>query len=369
MIAFISATPHHTWDAIVMAKKMFPNEKCDLYLCDNCDNFLDIAKRLEYEKIFEDIIPCRIKKLYGNDYKNRIIRSVKRTLWFIGWRGFLRKYAPIKKKKYSKVFLAGMDDGRCFMLTRFKQISPDVEPVYFEDGANDYLYDSHVKHQGKKTLLAKLVGLKYEIGYNIKKAYVLSPECVASSDYEYFSIPKIDAEKDNELKEILNRVFGYKHYGINEKAIYLFNRIPSVAERMEKIIKYISDKYGNNSIILKDHPRLPAEGYDGIKRIPKENEILWECMCLNNDFSDKVLISHCSTALFTPKFIFDQEPVMIFLFNMLRCPSMEKGDRRRSFEIFVEKLRGVYRDKSKVFLPNTEEELYEYLEKVMNKNG
>ncbi len=369
MIAFISFTPHHTWNAIVMHKKMFPNEKCDLYISDSCEGYLEIAERLKKENLFVDVIPCEMKKLFCNECKSKIARKIKRARYFIGWRSFLKKYAPIKKVKYSKVFLAGLDDPRCFMLTRMKQINPDIEVMYYEDGANDYLYASHTKHRGKKAFLARLVGLKYEIGYNIKKSYISCPECVSSSDFEYLPIPAINAEKDVEIKALLNRVFDYKYYSIDEKVVYLFNRIPSVADGMEKVMSYIFEKYGSESIILKDHPRLPAEGYEGIKRIPKENETLWECMCLNNDFSDKILISHCSTALFTPKFFFGQEPIMIFLFKMLKCPSLEKNGRRESFEIFVEKLRSTYGDKSKVFLPESEEELNQYLEKVINKNG
>ena len=352
-----------------MAKKMFPNEKCDLYLSDSSDCYLDIVECLKKEKVFEDVIPCSVKKLFCSDCKNGLARKIKRTLYFIFWRRFLRKNAPIKKVKYSKVFLAGLDDQRCFMLTRMHRLNPDIEVVYFEDGANDYLYSSHVKHNKKKSFLAKIVGLKYEIGYNVKQSYVSSPECVTSSDFEYLPLPMIDQRNDTELKDIINRTFGYKEYKINEKVVYLYNKIPSVAKEMEKVISDIAEKYGNEQIILKDHPRLHAQGYDGIKRIPQEYEVMWETMCLNNDFSDKILISHCSTALFTPKFFFDQEPIIIFLFNMLRCSSLEQNGRRESFEIFVEKLRNVYRDKTKVFLPNSEEELSEYLKKVMNKNG
>ena len=172
MIAFISFTPHHVWNSIVMIKKMFPNEKCDLYLSDSTDGYLDIIDRLKKDNIFEDIIPCTVKKLFCSECKNKFIRMLRRSFYFIGWRVFLRKNAPIKEVKYSKVFLAGMDDQRCFMLTRMHQLNPDIEPIYFEDGANDYLYGSHVKHNRKKSFLAKIVGLKYEIGYNIKSSYI-----------------------------------------------------------------------------------------------------------------------------------------------------------------------------------------------------
>lgn len=368
MVAFISSTPHQTWDAIVMIKKMFPDEKCDLYLIDDCENYLETIELLKKENIFEDIVPCNVQNLFCAKYKKSYIRKIRRALYFIGWRGYLRKYAPIKKKKYSKVFLAVHDEARCFMLTRMHRLNPQIEACYYEDGANDYLCASHNKHTGKKVTFAKLVGLNYNVGNNIKKAYVLNPECVATEDFEFLPIPRIDTETDKELIEILNRVFKYKPYEIKEKVVYLYNRIVPVAKDLERIIQGISEKYGQDSIILKDHPRLPASGYEGVNRIPKENETLWEGMCMNNDFSDKILISHCSTSLYIPKFVFDQEPTLIFLFNMLKVRFLERSGRRESFEIFVEKLRSTYRDKSKVFLPETEEELNKYLEKIMKKD-
>ena len=95
---------------------------------------------------------------------------------------------------------------------------------------------------------------------------------------------------------------------------------------------------------------------------------MWEIMCANIDFSNKILISHCSTALYTPKFIFDQEPIVIFLFDMLVDDVLQSLNQMHAFEIFVDRLKETYRDKEKVFLPKSKEELLEYLEKVLSKN-
>ena len=161
MIAFISFTPHHTWNAIVMAKKLFPEEECHLYLSDSCSGYLDVVERVKREGVFTDVIPCQTLKLFCNECKNKYLRKIKRALYFLNWRGFLKKYAPIKRVKYDKVFFAGLDDPRCFILSGMKRFSPDMEACFYEDGANDYLYASHIKHKGIKARFARLVGLKY----------------------------------------------------------------------------------------------------------------------------------------------------------------------------------------------------------------
>ena len=255
MIAFISSTPHQTWNAIVMAKKLFPTEKCDLYLIDHCADYMESVNLLNKETVFEDIIPCRMMELLCSRYKNSVVRKIRRALYFIGWRGYLKKHAPVKNKKYSKVFIAVHDEARCFILSKMKKNNKDIEAFYYEDGANDYLYEPHGIHSGAKVKLAKLVGLNYNVGHGIKKSYVLNPECVVGNDFENLQIPIVDKTKDEELIALLNRAFHYKPYPIDEKIVYLFNRIPSVATEIEHSINKIVGIYGYNNLILKDHPR------------------------------------------------------------------------------------------------------------------
>ena len=69
MIAFISSTPHQTWDAMVMAKKLFPSEKSDLYLIDDCANYLETIDLLKKENFFEDIVPCKVQDLFCAKYE------------------------------------------------------------------------------------------------------------------------------------------------------------------------------------------------------------------------------------------------------------------------------------------------------------
>ena len=219
------------------------------------------------------------------DCKNSVVRKIKRLAHFIGWRGFLKKHAPIKANQYTKVFVAGKGDERGFILAGIKRFNPNAELIYYEDGAYDYLHNHRITQFGGKGVVAKLAGLDLSIQETIEKSYVLSPECVYGDRFEYFKIPTIDTAQDVELKNILNRVFEYKEFSISEKLVYLYNPIPSVESSMNNVIKNIADKHGYDDVLLKDHPRLHAEGYEGIKRIPKEKEVLWECMCMNDKTS------------------------------------------------------------------------------------
>ena len=366
MIAFTSSTPHQTWNAILMAKKLFPEEKCDLFLFDECAHYDKIADELRKTDVFENVYSCKVTRFMCHEVKNSLQRKVKKLTYFIFWKQFLKKYAPVEKK-YDKVFLASNDEPRCFILSRMKQLSPQLEAFYYEDGANDYISNPHPKHTGKKLRFAKLVGLDYGIGDNIRTTYVAEPSCVVTDEYELERIPSVDVQKDRELVELLNRVFGCKPYPIKEKAVFLFSEFSR--EEMNRINKELVfefvERYGEDSLLFKDHPRLPAAGYDGIRKFPKEHETLWECISMNTDCSQKILLSVISTSLYIPKFLFGQEPTLIFLYEVI--PVFTRPDRYRTFVEFVGRIRETYSDPSKVFVPKTKEELFAFLDGVMNE--
>lgn len=362
MIAFISSTPHQTWNSILMAKKLFPQEQCDLFLLDVCSNYTEIAEKLRNEDVFENIYPCQVAKFQCNNIKNSIIRKTKKCIYFIGWKYFLQKSVTITKQ-YNKVITASNDEPCCFLMSRMKVLNPDIKPYYFEDGSNDYIADAHPKHRGFKKSFAQLLGLDYSIGDSIDTTYVANPSCVASNEYKLEAIPTMDPEQDLELKSLFNRVFSYKPYSINEKLVFLFSRFrEELDEKSRSIVRKIVERYGKDSLLFKDHPRLPASGYEGVNKYPREKETLWECVCMNNDCKNKVLISVISSAMYVPKLLFDQEPVLVFLFRLI--PALTNV-REKSFYDFTLRLRKVYSDPSKVFIPETEEELFSYLDGIM----
>lgn len=365
MIAFISSTPHQTWNSIIMTKKMFPQERCDLFLLDICSNYIEIAENLRKEDVFENIYPCQIAKFQCNSIKNPITRKIKKCIYFIGWKHFLHQSVTIAKQ-YDRVITASNDEPSCFLMSRMKALNPLIKPYYFEDGANDYIADAYPKHHGFKKNFGKLFGINYNIGDSIDTTYVASPPCVASDQYTPEAIPTIYPDKDLELKSILNRVFSCDPFVINERSVFLFSPSRSIesAEKSHKIVHKIVGRYGVDKLLFKDHPRLPAEGYEGIRKYPQEKETLWECVCLNNDCSNKVLISVFSSSMYVPKLLFNQEPILVFLFRLI--PAFNNEKREKSFYDFVLRLQGIYSNSSKVFIPETEEELFAFLDGVMN---
>ena len=363
MIAFIASTPFQIWNAIVMKEKLFRDENSDIYIIDHFADYNVIAERLKKEQVFEDVFACQTKDFEFVTQKNPFVRKLIQACHFIGWRGYMKKRFPVNKK-YSKVIIASHDSVRTIMVCKMKKYNPDLEALFFEDGAYDYLWNVHGKHTGLKYWFGKLVGINYDHTDNIKKDYVLCPECVLNSRFELLKIPNIDIDKDKDLIQIINRVFDYKPYNISSKMVYLYQPLGETStNETNALIKRIADVFGKENVILKDHPRLPAKSSD-IEKIPKEKECLWECMVMNNDFSNKILITPFSTASYTSKFLFGKEPTIIYLYEVLQSSGMMPKDKE-AFSAFVNKLKECYSDPNKVFVPKTEEELFNYLEKCV----
>jgi hypothetical protein len=81
------------------------------------------------------------------------------------------------------------------------------------------------------------------------------------------------------------------------------------------------------------------------------------------DIDDRCLVSINSTALFNPKLLFDQEPYIIFVYKLVKLFydwSLFEG----TIKLFVEE----YRDKEKIMIPESIEELREYLDRYKNRH-
>lgn len=177
-------------------------------------------------------------------------------------------------------------------------------------------------------------------------------------------LPKlVTAEK--ELKELLNYVFSYNEKCLTEKFIFLdqtknkdFNmeRLATKALIWEKIANIVPKR----EFVIRLHPHdmgkldMPGLVFD-------KKRSLWELVCINEVNDEKVLIGYCSTALITPKFIFDLEPIIISLYKLIEFYSKEK--EREIDKIFMG-LRESYRRKERVITPENIAELETALKKI-----
>lgn len=86
-----------------------------------------------------------------------------------------------------------------------------------------------------------------------------------------------------------------------------------------ELFEIVAEKVGRNNIIVKRHPRNRYDRFTPAGYRVMENETIpWEVVLLQNDISNKVLITLTSGAVMTPQLIFNKPIPSIHLVNMMQ---------------------------------------------------
>ena len=121
--------------------------------------------------------------------------------------------------------------------------------------------------------------------------------------------------------------------------------------------------------MVRVHPRNQSGVYEEKGYSEDANTgIPWEEVLIYNDFSDKILVTSFSTAVFTPKIICNQEPRVIFLKRELlsRRNNGNEGEMD-AFDRFAEGVKEMYSDPSRICIPRTRGEMLEQLKEWQNE--
>ena len=143
--------------------------------------------------------------------------------------------------------------------------------------------------------------------------------------------------------------------------IFLSQRLIGLNISMDlaKYIEYAFNKAGIEKFCYRLHPAEVdnSQEYNEMFSLPNE---MWELVCYRYINDCKVLITINSSAAFSPFKLYNIEPYVIFIYKVVGLRSEEL----RVSESIVESLKSAYSDQSKIFVPNTEEELIEILSKI-----
>ena len=258
---------------------------------------------------------------------------------------------------------------------RFPTILYDVnrtaEVWFIEDGTVNY-YGNILDHFGSKR--------KYLIRAFFNKGQdVIRPTRVYVNNAEYAhgvyeaeikQLPRyVGCEKG--YISFLRDVFGSTDRYLNKKIVYLSFPVEELDNRRKHLLKGIHRKtieslsaYSEVTIV-KRHPREREVDFYGLDM--EEQNTLWEMLCLDSINDESILISYCSTAQFTPKYLFDKEPYLVFTYQLYH-DLMDNEGRRQSNTLLVESLKKEYRNPEKIIVTETLEEYVNILNALIVQN-
>lgn len=354
---FLCVTPFHVLTAITLNIQL--GYKSDIFIMDMIPDSEGYVERIKKENIFNDVILLSRREMWDNS-------NSRKTMYIEALKGYfkikkmIRTHMP-KIDEYTDVFIPCMDIPGRYIYCYKKKYKDSIKIHIFDEGIGsyiDYAYSmTKVDYLARRFILGrKTVSEDFDI-------FLYSPEYYATITKEKkYSINRINI-LNKAYSNIIKRVFRYdKKYDVKNKYI-IFDTV-RVEEgfkdgglNINNLFSSIVDK--KKDVIVKPHPRDAFHyidcGYYSEIGIP------FEVICYLNDFSDKCLITLHSSACYYPKLLFDQEPQIVFLYNITR-PYI--GNYFEDELLYMNSLKDIYENPDKVFIPKTIQEFNNGLERI-----
>lgn len=360
---YICTTPYQVIAAISML--MEHGDEADLVVVPQFVKAAEYVDRIKHANVFKEVILVDTTKIEA--YKRRKSKS----LFGLGivW-NYVRLGSIVRSivgdKQYTSIYISSQANiGRLISLYYMKH---GAEIILFDDGEGSYDNDKIYKAQGIDSFIRRIIFGKKAIELGTKRR-LYSPDLYRSIYGAKDDVERINAwTGDSSTLELINYICGYSQEArIQEKAVFLDTIVEEAfgskaADEYNKMLEIIINSFGDD-LIIKKHPRdLNQKGTT--TKVYQYQEIPFEVICANSAIEDKVLITAASTAVLMPKIMFDQEPVIIWLYQLLSKKEMTQKRQR-----FLSSVKKLYREENRFLIPQSLDELESMLQEVLAKYG
>jgi len=367
--AYFCSSAYHVFTAINLKSHDMESES-DLYILNNFGSSKTLRDNAEKLGMFKKVVlldTLAVNKRHSLD--NTLLRYYQKIHNLVFYKSLLKDYMDLDVY-YDHVYIGFPDLVTQYAIIHFKTLNKNLKVSIYEDGLISY-YRPIYPIKGVKKLFKKLFK-KYSVldEYDEYLFYDRTLCNASQEEYNIVNIPKIKPD-DEFLKKAYNTVYNYtENDDFDEKYVYIEQLLKHFSQdvtdidfdkRNMDIYNQLIDNMDNDKLLLKIHPRSSADNYPKGK-IYKNSDAIWEVCCMNNDMRDRAVISVSSSAVFTPKLVFDFEPTVILLYKLvLKGVTWEYFDDLNNY---VEKFKKLYSDESKILIPETEEEFAEILKNL-----
>jgi len=242
--------------------------------------------------------------------------------------------------------------------------------VFIEDGIGTYQGDTRkLDFTNIKYRILSFFKLAY-YGINVDSLYLNNINMYKVD--RWTEIKEAPSLRNNSTIKVINNIFCYKYKQINFKFILLdtpktdFRPISNNLSRRNLIalIATIVD----NKIIIRAHPfdyncsiALYKDLFPITPPVIDDCDNIWELTCKNSINNNHVIISFFSSGAFYPKYLFNEEPYIIFLYKFQKISHKQYC----TFEEQITILQSAYVDSNKIMTPSSLVELKQMLLKLV----
>lgn len=360
MIFFYGYTQFHVFNIINLKLSLHPEDRAiAVFVRPDDANTKQYYRPLVDNGIVERIIDFDSKWINDADLRSKL-RSMPAVI-----KSILNSHARISKlsfpEKIDILYSYGSSVEMYLLLDHIKKTNnSDVQLVCYEEGTGSYCYPA----DNRLGRLAKLVIgkiLKIDMPAVFDKQLLYQPDCIGTEKKcTLEAMPQIDKR----LAPVFNNIFGYADRGDYSRAVFF----DGPDYELDKLLRKTIMESGLRGITIKMHPRGVSREYISDETAFLYEGVQWETICANHNTQEKILISHFSTSLFSPKAIYGEEPYLIFLYNLIEIKQLNERKISGSLMDYFEKFKCTYSHPERIFVPNSVPELKHILETIGNGN-
>jgi len=235
---------------------------------------------------------------------------------------------------------------------------------YLEDGIGSYFGDvRRMTTSRRRGLVLKMLGAN-----EAPEALYLNYPDIYTGDITN-NVRKIPNRENELTNEVIDKLYnpGFDVSYNTKSVIYLdqplffMNNIMRGEETEKQILNILYSEF-QNDLLIRKHPKSEDNHYALGKDIRYDNNgAQWETICVRKLHDSNILVGIHSTALVSPKLICNKEPYVVFLYKVFGFQDEEK------LNTFVGKIKNMYADKEKVFVPENLDELSEILLTIQSR--
>lgn len=349
MVAIFCSTPYQLIIACQLRNTIYKEKIVHLYILNHFKNSDIVYENIKNQFFFNEVIFSDCVNFTKSISEKTIKRYLQKIIHFYNYKKLAHKYFKIQNQKYDSVLFSYPDIVIQIAVKKIFKNNNNLRVRMFEDGSGGYSNRIR-KTTGLKKIFNFFSGSSIVDDYT--EIWAFQPSLIKNPNIEVKKIPSVNRE-DLEFKNLINRIFDCGQIEIKERIVFFeqpFN--------FDKLLNSIIKKLLTFNYVIKLHPRTSNKDFENYNLFPSNN-IPWEVIALNNKTEEKVLISFYSTALITGKIMFDEEPIIIFLYNLSELRGVyDIGDDHREF---INNLKKTYRDPSRIMIPNELEEITKFL--------
>lgn len=355
---FTCTTPYQLMGAISIVQNI--RMSADLYLFGTFHGSEEVARRLEKYKIFADVI-------FVKSNPNRNISRLKILWQIINRRNVVKKFLS-SDLVYDSFFSTSKTHGKLLLLYELRRRNPQMKYVIYEDGIGSYNKYAHQLNDSRYTRLFEIIAFSKVFIPERTSIMVRYPNLLQLPD-ALNGIPQNKMPFFNICREnvkMLQDIYNIHENELISEKIILFDTGRGVYRKdsfnldlIDKCFELVSDTFLNSNIILKAHPKSTEKiklNINSYSRSDVPVEVLYTSM---PDLEDRILIGNHTTALYTPKMLFNKEPIVISLHKIA-------WQSKPYLTAVFDKIVSMYDHKDRIVAPDSIEALKNYLKNISN---